>query len=536
MGQHTRGQAEVVATVLVVEDEAPIRDVLATALELDGYRVMEAATGAEALDILSIHDVSLVLLDNRLPGMSGIEVLSRIRAMPRLTTLPVLLVTGDVDVDQRVAGLEAGADDYIVKPFSLDEVVARVATKLRGQHSWERLIEDRMEARAAVTRALRRTPPTGGPSDVAASICTQLLRLPGLGAAAIIEFRDDTTGLVLGKAGDVLARVPPGQTLPAPLAGRLRTWARRGPCVDTADSDMDDLGLRGRMAWAPVGDRDDPTGLLLLAMAADASGGHGTAELAAAIDFADVVETMLGDHFDRTGRIDIRARAIVDVLSQHSFVPHFQPIARLSDGVTEGVEALTRFGDGCDPAARFHEAASLGMGIALEMATMTEALLAAARMPASNWLSLNVSAEVLREGAQLEAALASCDRAIVLELSEHDPIDDYRSLRDAVDDLPLDVLLSVDDAGSGFASLRHVLELEPAFMKLDRTWVDHIDEDKARQALIAGLRHFADETGCRLIAEGIERAPEVAVLRDLGVDLGQGFLLGRPSPAVSGAA
>jgi EAL domain-containing protein (putative c-di-GMP-specific phosphodiesterase class I) len=91
------------------------------------------------------------------------------------------------------------------------------------------------------------------------------------------------------------------------------------------------------------------------------------------------------------------------------------------------------------------------------------------------------------------------------------------------------IRLSIDDAGSGFASLRHILRLEPAFVKLDRSWVHGVDGDPARQALIAGLRHFADQTGAQLIAEGIERVEERDTLLDLRVDYGQGFLLGRPA-------
>ena len=89
--------------------------------------------------------------------------------------------------------------------------------------------------------------------------------------------------------------------------------------------------------------------------------------------------------------------------------------------------------------------------------------------------------------------------------------------------------LSVDDAGSGFASLRHVLALEPNYIKLDRTWVKGVQSDRARQALLAGLHHFASETGCPLIAEGVETEAELETLRKLDVELGQGFYLGRPT-------
>jgi EAL domain-containing protein (putative c-di-GMP-specific phosphodiesterase class I) len=121
------------------------------------------------------------------------------------------------------------------------------------------------------------------------------------------------------------------------------------------------------------------------------------------------------------------------------------------------------------------------------------------------------------------------DREIVLELSEQEAVSDYDGVRSAVSAAGAGVRLSIDDAGSGFASLRHILQLEPAFVKLDKSWVQGVDEDPSRQALIAGLRHFADQTGAELIAEGIETDRQRQTLLDLRVDYGQGYLLGRPA-------
>lgn len=92
--------------------------------------------------------------------------------------------------------------------------------------------------------------------------------------------------------------------------------------------------------------------------------------------------------------------------------------------------------------------------------------------------------------------------------------------------------LAVDDAGAGYASLRHILELGPAFAKLDISLVRGIDGDPLRQALAAGLEHFAARGGCQLIAEGVERQAEAGALEDLAVEFGQGYLFGRPEPLV----
>jgi EAL domain-containing protein (putative c-di-GMP-specific phosphodiesterase class I) len=91
--------------------------------------------------------------------------------------------------------------------------------------------------------------------------------------------------------------------------------------------------------------------------------------------------------------------------------------------------------------------------------------------------------------------------------------------------------LAVDDAGAGYAGLRHILELRPKYVKLDISLIRHLDSDPARQAMVAGMAHFAEGVGCDLIAEGIETANEMSVARLLGVKYGQGYFLGKPGSA-----
>jgi EAL domain-containing protein (putative c-di-GMP-specific phosphodiesterase class I) len=124
----------------------------------------------------------------------------------------------------------------------------------------------------------------------------------------------------------------------------------------------------------------------------------------------------------------------------------------------------------------------------------------------------------------------------VAEVTEHARISDYGKLDRALAPLRRrGMRLAVDDAGAGFASLRHILRLNPDFIKLDRTLIDQIDRDRSKQALAAGLISFADKSGATIIAEGIERAAEVKTLVDLGVSYGQGYYLARPGP-LSGAS
>jgi DNA-binding response OmpR family regulator len=117
--------------VLVVEDEPDIRRLIAFHLGREGFACRTAATGAEALRDLRARRPDLVILDLMLPEVDGLEVCRRIRADPDLASLPVIMLTAKVDEVDRVVGLEVGADDYVIKPFSPKELVARVRAVLR---------------------------------------------------------------------------------------------------------------------------------------------------------------------------------------------------------------------------------------------------------------------------------------------------------------------------------------------------------------------------------------------------------------------
>jgi DNA-binding response OmpR family regulator len=119
-------------TVLVVDDEPMVREVVARYLQLDGFRVHEAADGTAASKWLAEHRPDLVVLDIMLPGTDGLSILRQLRTMG---DIPVILLTARAEEVDRVLGLELGADDYVVKPFSTRELVARVRSVLRRSAS-----------------------------------------------------------------------------------------------------------------------------------------------------------------------------------------------------------------------------------------------------------------------------------------------------------------------------------------------------------------------------------------------------------------
>lgn len=117
--------------ILIVDDEAPIREMLATALEMAGYTCLEAANASDAHRLLVDHPPALILLDWMLPGTSGIELARRLKRDELTQAIPIIMLTAKTEEDHKVQGLEVGADDYITKPFSPRELVARLKAVLR---------------------------------------------------------------------------------------------------------------------------------------------------------------------------------------------------------------------------------------------------------------------------------------------------------------------------------------------------------------------------------------------------------------------
>jgi EAL domain-containing protein (putative c-di-GMP-specific phosphodiesterase class I) len=221
------------------------------------------------------------------------------------------------------------------------------------------------------------------------------------------------------------------------------------------------------------------------------------------------------------------------VLDGERFNVVYQPIVRLADATTVGYEALARFPD--DPARTpdvwFNEAAEVGLQDRLEVAVVRKALRLFEQVPHDTYVSLNASPQTILSGALVDTLLSQPCPRIVLEVTEHESVADYASIARAIEPLRRRGLrLAVDDAGAGYASFRHILRLQPDLIKLDTSLIRQIDKDRQCRALAAAIVRFSEEAGSRVVAEGVETEAELAVLRDLGIELAQGYLLGRPAP------
>ncbi|MEW1808471.1 EAL domain-containing protein [Pseudarthrobacter sp. NPDC080039] len=212
----------------------------------------------------------------------------------------------------------------------------------------------------------------------------------------------------------------------------------------------------------------------------------------------------------------------------------YQPIVDTRHATVAGYEALTRFSGFSEhnPEVWFRTARALGRSAELESVALRTALKARPQLPRNCFLTLNISPDTLSSGPVRdvwdgEKGLGG----LVIELTEQTPIESYEGLRPDLDRLRASgASIAVDDAGAGYAGLRHLLTLRPAMIKIDRDLVRGVDRDEARRALIGMLGAFADRIDAWILAEGVERAEELDALVSLGVPLAQGYHLGRPAP------
>lgn len=386
--------------------------------------------------------------------------------------------------------------------------------------------------RAEITSAMQTLHARTTPEETAAQIATAISRLEAVSFVVIYAFGPDGA-LPLAVVSPSPVPTVVGRPIPAQRARYLRD-SSTGPWIDQWwGRTPDDAYTRGWIdaglvegAYVPFGPTDEPYGLLSAGTLTHVGREAMTGILGAVSEYAAVTAALLGpDLTRRLAQADVRG-AVARVIDERAFRTVYQPIVELEGRAIVGYEALTRFADGTPPDRQFTDAERIGMAHELELVTLNSAIASAGVLPDGRWLSVNVSPGVLVELAH--GTFAEVDRPLVVEITERSAIEDYAEVRGALGALGHGVRLAVDDAGAGFASLRHIIELRPEFVKLDMRLVRGVEADAARQAMLAGMVFFAEQAGCSLIAEGIETDAERITLQRLGVRLGQGYLLGRP--------
>ena len=252
------------------------------------------------------------------------------------------------------------------------------------------------------------------------------------------------------------------------------------------------------------------------------------------VRFLDILADLMTPVLDEERERAKVYEQLLDVVERDTAEVAFQPIVDVRTRRCLGVEALARFPDPLSgPAETIAAGYDVGLGLELERMMARRAWPVLEALTGSTFLSIN-----LTPSAALTLAPRARERSdlplshLVVEITENAVVERYDTLRFALEPLRSRGLrIAIDDMGAGYASFRHVVELNPDVIKIDRSLVDGVAESRERRLTVAAFVRLALDMGALAVAEGVERAEDFSALAELGVHAVQGYLLAKPSSA-----
>jgi DNA-binding NarL/FixJ family response regulator len=498
--------------VLIADDDEAIRSAMRELIEHQGDLELAgvAADADEAIELAMRLRPDVAVLDVRMPGGGGPRAAAEIRRLSPSTA--TLAFSAYQDRTSVLAMLDAGAVGYLVKGAPNAEITGTIRSA--AEHD----------------QAPAEQPPANGRLRVLIADDDERVR------AALSDMLTARSEFeVVGMASDAMQAIrlaalhrPDVALVDGRMPGGGSTAVRE---IKSSVPETKVVVLSARVGREVMEEMLDAGATSYLVK------GTSNAAIVQAIRQAAQDEQLVVD-LSRSSDTEARLRAerierIQSVMKSGGPEMVFQPIFDLESGSAVGVEALARFPDGRrSPSVWFSEAAELGLTLDLELSAVRAALAWCEKLPENAWLALNVSPETVCSHELGSLLREARGQRIVLEMTEHSPVPDYDALILALERLRGSaVRVAVDDAGAGFASLRHILMVAPEFIKLDVSLTRGIAGDARRRALARALTTFGGDIGGTVIAEGVETPEDLAALAELRVPCAQGFHLARPGPA-----
>ena len=519
-------------SVLVVEDDSLLQVLFTRVLELAGFAVSVAADGEVALAMVAGERFSVVLMDGNIPKVSGIDVIRRMRAEPSTAGVPVIMVTGSADASKQAEGMGAGANDYLVKPVDVEELVQRVKAQLRSRAPWQAAFYSAREERQRLTDDLVAQGGEAAPTNSARAMCRVLSSLEGLRRVTIYHLPAPGIVIPLADDGTCPRSTVVGRPLPPPLAAQLEARLEKSPPLSVqvehtggSEDILVSLGPPGRHFGA-------------LRFEVEAGGPAVVAahmRRAAALELGAVIGGLLQPGLEASDQRAALGRAVLERLHGGGVSVSFQRIVGVQSGEPVGYEGLSRPADGMPIESFLAQSAMGGVLEEVECDLAGRVVASEAGLGLPGWISVNLSPSTLASASVLDV-LHQATRPIVIDLSDKALGGDLSSVGDLVSVGDLASLgdmvraagfaIALDDTGVGYSSMRTIAELRPEYVKLDRDWVWGLNTDPARRAMVGAVVSFAKGEGCHVIAEGVETPGELESLAALGVDFAQGHLFG----------
>jgi diguanylate cyclase (GGDEF)-like protein len=555
------------STILIVDDNLSNRLALEALLGSCGYRLLFATSGPEALGCLEEEAVDLLLLDVMMPGMDGFEVCRRIRSSDKHGHLPIFLLTALDDRESRLRGIEAGADEFLSQPVDWAELQSRIRTLLRIDRV------GKLRQQAETLNSLRTLDPlTELPNREAflQEIANALASAdPQACFGAILCLDLDGFGLINSGFG-----MESGDWLLQEMAVRLQALLGDKELLARISSDEFAFLLPAAGSQAAAQKAAQALEAVRRPFSRRGQEMHLTASVgiafypgagARAQDLVAKAESALsrvkksggdGCRFFGNGMssqalemLTVKAD-LIRALDRGELQVYYQPIFDAHRQGLVAVEALLRWHhpvfDLQSPGAFLTVAEDTGLivpiGEWLMYAACAQLLAWRQRGLGSFRLTVNVSSRQLSHSrflAQVSGALEHArlpGEALELELTEnllvpHESTDPGHTLELLKALKALGLRLAIDDFGTGYSSLSYLKHLPVDTLKIDRTFVKNIARDAEDAAISAAIIRLAHSLSMKVVAEGVDEAEQVEVLRGLGCDALQGFLWGSPAPA-----
>ncbi|MEI6332642.1 MAG: EAL domain-containing protein [Pseudanabaena sp. ELA645] len=567
-------------SILVVDDEPNNFDVIEIFLcsdeesdqQTQDYQLHYAASGKTAIASLETCQPDLILLDVMMPEMDGIEVCKRIKMMPKWSAVPIIMVTALTSKQDLAKCLEAGADDFISKPVSRLEMIARVRSMLRIYDQYKQLanfnakLESMVQQRTSQLQSmLLEDTLTKLPSRVLLlQVLTERLQAEN-SSLALIYLDCDQFKLVNGSFGHAV-----GNQLLVAIANRLQRHLRFGDLlarmgedefcflIDNVEDESDVIAFREKI----INSFSTPFLVsnceiyisVCMGIALSKNSNSQPEELLQDADTAMYQAKLRGKDshqvFDRQMHMLMLNRLTLENdlkrgLEQQEFILYYQPIIDLATEKLAGFEALVRWQHPdrgmVSPAEFIPSMETTGLIVPVGMVVFQQACEQLRIWQQQGWTDITVSVNLSVRQFSCPTLLADIDRILAetqvdptmlkLEITESAIMDNAESAIAITEELrSRHMQISIDDFGTGYSSLGYLHRFPVDNLKIDRSFVNQIQPESRNYHVVDTIISLSNQLGLDVIAEGIETAEQLKWLQQIGCKYGQGYLFNKPLP------
>lgn len=532
--------------ILVVEDNEVNRELLRDVMEDAGYRVNEAVNGKEAIEKALAEVPDLILMDIEMPVMNGLEAIKILMQKRETNRVPIIVLTGLNQMEDRIKAFDSGAMDYVNKPFDIHELLSHVRSYLRFSLLNKKYVLSTI------------APETGLPNrasfreKIAECGDPKLFLLKIDDIEAISRFYGETTGTEIEKsfAGFLDQERPPQFKEHARLFHLGRGLF--GFLVNDPEGIFDKEKNRtiarfilGRYEnhQFMIKDVQHDTGLTI------AVGCHKDSLLEKTEMVLDealrkktdllIVDDIIDEVYSQIGENILWLRKIKEAVQQDRFIPFYQPILNNVTGKIEKYESLIRMKDedgGFAPPGLFLPIASNSKYYHdITRAVLTKSMQTFKNRPEEfsvNLSALDIESPMMRDfiiqALEKEPTIAA---RLTFEVVEQEGFKHFDVLNQFIRQVKQHgVKIALDDFGSGYSNFRALMDMNVDYLKIDGSLIKNIHTDNASRSVVETIKVFAEKINLQIIAEFVENREILDCLKAMGIKYSQGYFIGKPEP------